>query len=161
MQNSLFKWLLAIPTGILAVIEPNIPFIVIALAFILADCISSYRLARRVKKQTGKSKAKFQSKKAWKVVLTALAAMSAIVLAYVIQNYILIMYEKLYLPNWTAAIICGIQAWSILENEASCNGSKWAILAQKVVIDKTERHFDVDLSVLKNEVTEEEKEAQK
>lgn len=161
MKSTFMKWLFAIPTGILAIIEPNIPFIVIALSFILADCVSSYRLAIRVKKKMGKSTAKFQSKKAWKVVLTALAAMAAIVLAYVIQKYMLVMYENLYLPNWTAAIICAIQGWSILENEASCNGSKWAILVQKIVIDKTERHFDVDLSVLKDEVAKEEKEAEK
>lgn len=159
--NSILKWFFSVLGGIMTIIEPNIPFIIIAFAFIIADCISSYRLARRVKRTTGKSNAKFQSKKAWKVVLTALAAMATIVLAWVIQKYILVMYDNLYLPNWTAAFICGIQAWSILENEASCNGSKWAILAQKIVIDKTERHFDVDLSILKNEVSEEEKEVVK
>lgn len=155
MQHTIIKWLFAIPTGILAIIQPNLPFIIIALAFILIDCISAYRLSRRVKKATGKATAKFKSKKGWKVVLTAMAAMAAIVLAWFIQTKLLVMYDNLYLPNWTAMVICFIQGWSILENEASCNGSKWAIIAQKFVADKTERHFDIDLSILKKDIEDE------
>jgi hypothetical protein len=52
-----------------------------------------------------------------------------------------------------AGIICFEQAWSILENESSCRGEKegmfWRLL-QKIMIDKTERHFDVNLDELKN-----------
>ena len=158
MQNSLLKWLFAIPTGILAILEPNFPFILLAFIAILADCVSAYRLSKRAKKATGKASAKFQSKKAWRVFLTMLASMVAIVMAWIIQTKILVMYDSLYLPNWTAIVICAIQAWSILENEASCNGSKWAIIAQKIIVDKTERHFDVDLSGLKDDIANEEKE---
>ena len=158
MQNSLLKWLFAIPTGILAALKLNLPFIVIAIVFIILDCISAYRLNRRVKKNTSKASGKFKSDKGWKAFLTVVSSMVAIVLAWVIQTKILVMYDNLYLPNWTAAVICFIQGWSILENEASCNGSKWAIIAQKIIVDKTERHFDVDLSVLKDDISNEEKE---
>ena len=160
MQNSFIKWLFTIPAGILAILEPNLQFIIIAFIFIIIDCITAYRLSRRVKKKTGRAAGKFRSNKGWKAFLTALASMVAIVLAWVIQTKILVMYDNLYLPNWTAAVICFIQAWSILENEASCNGSKWAILAQKIIVDKTERHFDVDLSILKDDIAEEGKEVQ-
>ena len=37
---------------------------------------------------------------------------------------------------------------TFLENESSCNGAKWAKTLQKILIDKTERHFDIDLSEL-------------
>ena len=144
MQNSFIKWLFAIPTGLLAILEPNLPFIIIAFIFIIIDCFSAYRLSRRVKKKTGRAAGKFRSNKGWKAFLTALASMVAIVLAWVIQTKILVMYDNLYLPNWTAAVICFIQAW--------------AILAQKIIVDKTERHFDVDLSILKDEIINEEKE---
>lgn len=149
MNPTVLKWLLAISAGSMALITPNIPYILIAFAFILADCISAYRLARRVKKKTGRSRAKMQSNKLWKAFLTVLASASAIVLAFAIEKRILVMYSNpLYLANWTAIVVCAIQLWSILENESSCNGSKWAAVAQKFMVDKAERHFDIDLSDL-------------
>lgn len=148
MNPTLIKWLFAISAGSMALIMPNVPFILIAFAFILADCISAYRLARRVKKKTGRSKAKMQSNKLWKAFLTTLASATAIVLAFSIEKHILIMYKDLYLANWTAIVICSIQLWSILENESSCNTSKWASVLQKFLVDKAERHWDIDLSGL-------------
>jgi hypothetical protein len=46
------------------------------------------------------------------------------------------------------------QVWSILENESSCRSEQdaklWKLL-QRVMVDKTSRHFDVDLSELKDD----------
>ena len=52
------------------------------------------------------------------------------------------------LTKVAAGAICFWQLWSILENESSCNGSKWAKILQRVLVDKTSRHFDIDLSEL-------------
>ena len=157
MDSTFLKWLIAIPTGALALITPNVPYILIAFVFILADCISAYRLAHRIKRKTGKSKAKIQSNKLWKAFLTALASATAIVLAFSIEKHILVMYSDLYMANWTAVVICAIQLWSILENESSCNDKKWARTLQKILVDKAERHFDIDLSGLMDEEKKEEK----
>ena len=43
-----------------------------------------------------------------------------------------------------------VEIWSSLENESSCNGKKWAKLLQEIMVDKTERHFDIDLSKFKH-----------
>lgn len=155
MNPTLIKWLFALSAGGMALIMPNVPFILIAFAFILADCISAYRLARRVKKKTGRSRAKMQSNKLWKAFLTALSSAVAIVLAFAIEKHILVMYTDLFLANWTAVVICAIQLWSILENESSCNESKWAGVLQKFLVDKAERHFDIDLSELTDKKEEE------
>jgi hypothetical protein len=53
------------------------------------------------------------------------------------------------LPEIFAGIVIFWQLYSILENESSCNDAKWAKVLQKIMIDKTERHFDVDLSILR------------
>jgi hypothetical protein len=45
----------------------------------------------------------------------------------------------------------------VLENKSSCNGSRWAKVLQKIMIDKTERHYDVDLSILKEKEEDETK----
>lgn len=152
--NLLLKITLSLPLGLLALVTPNVPHIIIAFIFILADCISAYRLARRVRKAGKARKVKIKSNKLWKAFLTATASAFAIVLAFVIEKYIMVMYTNLYLANWTAIVICGIQSWSILENESSCNEKKWAKNLQKFLVDKTERHFDVDLSFLKKEEEE-------
>lgn len=39
--------------------------------------------------------------------------------------------------------------YAMLENESSCNDAKWAKVLQRIMVDKTERHFDIDLSALK------------
>lgn len=41
MNPTVLKWLLAISAGSMALITPNIPYILIAFAFILADCVSA------------------------------------------------------------------------------------------------------------------------
>ena len=70
-----------------------------------------------------------------------------IILAFLIETYI---FEGLHirLANITAGAVCFWQTWSILENESSCSDEKWAKILQKILVDKTERHFDVDLSEL-------------
>lgn len=144
------KWSLSMMGGFLVMIKPTFPFILICIAFVICDCISAYRLANRVKKTTGKATAKVRSDKLSKAFKTGVLAMIAVVLAFVIEKFILVMHSDLYLANYTALVFCGIQFWSITENESSCNGSKWAAIAQKFMVDKTERHLDIDLSILKD-----------
>jgi hypothetical protein len=54
-------------------------------------------------------------------------------------------------------VICAVQLLSIAENKSSCRTpldkgwNYWKIMA-KVLVDKTERHFDVDLGDLKNNI---------
>lgn len=46
---------------------------------------------------------------------------------------------------------------SILENESTCNGAAWARVVQKIVADKTERHFNIKLKELMADVENMEK----
>lgn len=149
----IFKWSLSILTSIIAILEPTLPFILISFVFIIGDCITSLRLARRVKKMTGKATAKFQSSKFSKVLITSLTALALITLAFLVEKYILLMYKDIYLANYVAFLICFKELWSMLENESSCSKSKWAKVLQKVMIDKAERHFDIDLSELETKET--------
>lgn len=146
---TLFKYLFSGIAGLVAVyLPPTLPYIAFAVLFIVLDCASAYRLARRIKKKNGKSSAKMRSKKLWKALLTIIYSTIAIMLALSVERNLLTMYTDLYLPNWTAIVICLIQIWSILENESSCTDSPWPKGLRKILIDKSERHFDVDLSFL-------------
>ena len=81
----------------------------------------------------------------------------AIFLAVIIDNDLLAHMGELHLANYLAVIYCSVQFVSILENESTCNGAAWARVMQKIVADKTERHFNIKLK----ELIEEEKEIEK
>lgn len=84
--------------------------------------------------------------------MTLLKAYALIIMAFLIQQHIT-NGLPIDLTKVAAGAICFWQLWSILENESSCNGARWAKVMQKILVDKTSRHFDIDLS----ELTEEKK----
>lgn len=136
--------------AICAFLAPMIPFVVICTLLIFADCYTAWDLSRRVKKKyPGQATGKFKSQEMGHVFATLIKVFAAIILASMAES---IIFEgaQIRLANIVAGAICFWQVWSILENESSCNDAKWAKVLQKIMIDKTERHFDIDLSELKN-----------
>lgn len=139
--------------------EPAFPLIYIAIAFIIYDSWTAFELDKRVKGKYPDKKrrpAKYVSYKAWGMVPTLIESSVTILLMFGLQKWV---FVDLYVPMSYIAtgVICGAQLLSIAENKASCRfpGDKhyvlWKTLA-KVLIDKTERHFDADLSELKEEI---------
>jgi hypothetical protein len=134
--------------------EEVLPLVILALIFVIIDCITAWRLSRRVHAggcNDGKkgSCGKFKSAKMAKTVIELTIVIPVgLLLAYFVQQYIFQGLD-IRLPQIFAGIVIFWQVWSILENESSCNGAKWAKVLQKIMVDKTERHFDVDLSELK------------
>ena len=144
------KLLIGLVGAVFAALEPTIPYILVCTLAVFADCVSAWLLSKRVKKKyPGKSHGKFKSNAAGKVFLSLLKIYSLIFLTQLIDTYIMPTWD-MHLSNIIAGAVCFWQLWSILENESSCNNAKWAKIAQKIMIDKTERHFDVDLSELKD-----------
>lgn len=143
------KYIATILGAICAFLEPTVPFILICTFAILCDCYTAWSLSRRVKKTyPGANDGKFKSNYAGRVFITLLKVYSLIVLAYLIETYI---FEGLpvKLTNIVAGAVCFWQVWSMFENESSCNNARWAKIAQRILVDKTERHFDIDLHELK------------
>ena len=73
--------------------------------------------------------------------LTALSSAVAIVLA--IEKHILVMYTDLYLANWTAG---GYLCHSAMEHSRKARAKQMGGVEK--LVDKAERHFDIDLSEL-------------
>lgn len=157
------EWIAGIAGGILGwfvgEFRPTFPLILVAIAFIMYDSWTAYELDKRVKKRYPKKKkrpAKYVSYKAWDMIPTMIESFVIILLMYIVQKYV---FVDLYIPlSYIATgVICGVQFLSVAENKASCRrpgdrGYKlWKVLA-KVLVDKTERHFDTDLSELKEEI---------
>lgn len=134
----------AVVVGLLwAYIEPNIPFLMLALFAMLLDCYSAFRLNRRIKKYYPKASAdgKLKSSHLSKMVSDMVIIFAAIIMAHLIERYCFPHLMPIYLPNYVCAVFCAVQIVSILENESSCNGKPWARLAQKIVANKISRHL--------------------
>lgn len=154
------EWILSFVGGLIGwfvgIFEPTFPLIYVAIAFIVYDSWTAYELDKRVKRQYPNKKqrpAKYVSFKAWGMVPTMIESFVIILLMFAAQKYV---FVDLYVPLSYIATgaICGVQLLSIAENKASCRvpgerGYKvWKVLA-KVLIDKTERHFDINLDDMK------------
>ena len=158
-----FEWFLLTFGGLVGwfvgKFEPAFPLIVIATLFVLYDAWSAYELDKRVHLMYPKKKrqqAKFMSYKFRNVIPTLTERFIIILLAYCVERWV---FVHIHVPvSYIAAgVVCAEQMLSIAENKASCRlpGDKharvWKLLA-KVLIDKTARDFDTDVSILEDDL---------
>ena len=148
--------------------HPTFPLIIVAIIFIVYDAWTAYQLDKRVHKmypdKTKRKDAKFTSFAFGKVVKSTIPKrLWLIVLAFLVEHWVFI-HVSIPLSFIITGVICFEQAWSILENESSCRDESesrfWKTL-QNIMVDKTERHFDVKLDELRHDgrVTDEQVEA--
>lgn len=147
-------------------IEPSLNYISVCFFALVLDCYTAWRCNRRIYsryreaiKRNPKCKmdGKLRSKKMAKMVQDFSVLIMAIFLAVIIDNDLLAHIGELHLANYLAVIYCSVQFVSILENESTCNGAAWARVVQKIVADKTERHFNIKLKELMADVENMEK----
>ena len=142
------KYLSGIFLGVLAVLEPTFPFAAVLLFAILLDCWSAFDLSRRLRRlYPDRVEGKFQSRYALKMLATFFQAYTVVVLLHLVDVVILHNFSYMNMSNIGAAVFCGIQLCSILENISSGNGAAWAKALQRILIDKSKRHFDVELKI--------------
>ena len=162
-MERLFEWLMLTAGGIIGWVvgrfEPAFPLIIIATLFVLYDAWSAYELDKRVHIMYPKKKrvkAKFVSYKFRNVIPTLIERFVIIILAYCVEKWVFVHID-VPVSYIAAGVVCAEQLLSIAENKASCRlpGDKharvWKLLA-KVLIDKTARHFDVDNSILEDDL---------
>ena len=158
-----FDWLVGIIGGLIGwfigTFQPAFQLIYVVIAFIVYDSWTAYELEKRVKRRYPDKKkrpAAYVSYKAWGMVPTMIESFSIIILMYAAQRWV---FVDVYVPlSYIATgVICAVQLLSIAENKSSCRTPQdkgwnyWKIMA-KVLVDKTERHFDVNLSDLKENI---------
>ena len=148
------KHIMGVMGACVAMIRPTFPFILVCTLAVLAACYTAWSLSRRVKKRfPGANDGKFKSNYAGRVFITLIKVYSLTILVHLIDAMVF-PEIALHLPQVVAGAVCFWQIWSMLENESSCNDAKWAKIAQRIMVDKTERHFDIDLHELKEEQPE-------
>ena len=153
-METLYRWLFTLLGELGALLEPTLPYALIFTLAVFYDCYSAWSLGRRVA-AAHPDKAhewKFTSMKSARVLGTLIKGYAAIVLAHFVTKYI--SGDIVNLTKVVSGALVGWQVWSILENESSCRSEQdaklWKLL-QRVMVDKTSRHFDVDLSELKDD----------
>lgn len=138
--------------------RPTFPLIIVAIIFIVYDAYTAYLLDKRVKKKfpdkVKRHEAKFTSFAFGKVIKQTIPKrLWLIILAFIAEHWVFV-HISIPLSYIVTGVICFEQAWSILENESSCRSDEdsrfWKML-QKIMIDKTARHFDVNLDDLQQE----------
>jgi len=154
-MTDFFKTLFAMCGGLVgwlvAEFRPTFPLIVVTVAFIVYDAFTAYQLDKRVHRSYPDRTAggsKFTSFAFGKVVKETIPKrLAVILLAYMVERWVFI-HVSVPLSYIVTGVICFEQAWSILENESSCRGEGeshlWRAL-QRIMADKTARHFGVDL----------------
>lgn len=138
---------------LIAEFKPTFPLIIVTIIFIFYDAWTAYQLDRRVREKypekTKREKAKFTSFAFGKVIkCTIPKRLWLIILSYLVEHWVFI-HLTIPLSYIITGAICFEQAWSIFENESSCRSESesrlWKFL-QRIMVDKTERHLDINLN---------------
>lgn len=150
LLSTIGRCIMALISAAAAVVEPVIPCLMLCTGFVFLDCYSAYMLARRVKKvHPEKASGKLRSEKI-RHVFSTLIEIYVVVCLVDLAHIHLADELPFNITKIVAGAVCGWQFWSYLENSASCNGAKWAIAAKKIFVDKTSRHFDIDIDNIPN-----------
>ena len=160
-MEEVWKWLSIILGGgigwFVGEFEPTFPLGVVVVILIVYDAWTAFQLDKRVHKKypdkTKRKQAHFTSFAFGKVItVTIPKRLWLIILSFMVEHWVFV-HVQIPLSYIVTGAICFEQGWSILENEASCRDNEsesrfWRTL-QKLLIDKTARHFDIDPDNLK------------
>lgn len=151
------RYIASMAASVITALSPTLPYIFLCTFAILADCYTAWQLGKRVRTahpdKVNEDVGKFNSDYFRRVLRTLMESYALLIFAYFVHIYITadLPFNALKLA---AGLVIGWQVWSCLENMSSCNGAKWAKVLQQVMVDKTERHFDVSLNDLKDRASE-------
>ena len=151
IASKMLQYITSIAGGLLIAFESSIPYFVPCIIATALDIWSAYCLGKRVhKKDPQLSDGKFKSAYKYRVMYTMIIALVVIILAnYVDVN---VLKETDVAVRAAVGFFLVYQSWSVLENWSSENNKPWALVLQRIMVNKAERHFNVPLSdILLNE----------
>lgn len=139
------KGLFMLIGSLLAFLSPIGIFILIAILATFADVWSAWRLSVRVRNRTRRSCGKFKSDSAMKAFRSLISFSYVAILGFMCDKYIMCQ-DELYCLKFVTGAYTFVQVYSILENMSSESDETWAKILQKVMVNKANRHFDLDLT---------------
>ena len=137
--------------------KPAFLLTVVVVVFILYVAWTAFKLDKRVRTaypdKTQRKQAKFTSFAFGKVVKQTIPKLLMLIILAFLEEHWVFIHVTIPLSYVVTGAICFEQFWSILENESSCrteSESRFWKLMQQIMVDKTERHLDVNLDKLKD-----------
>ena len=115
MEN-IFKYVSGAVASVLSFFAPVRELVLCVVVFIAIDFVTGVLASRKRARRQGRLWA-FESEKAWSTVVKLSFVMAGVVLAWMIDGYIL-SYMNLRLANLFTGFVCGVEFWSYLENAA-------------------------------------------
>ena len=111
------RWTAALLGLLWCYIEPTVPFVIICAFAVLIDCVTAWRLNRRIRRQYSKEVAdgKLKSSHMSRMVSDLLVVFLCIILAAQVDTILLAHWGGIHLGNYVAAIFCLTQIVSILD----------------------------------------------
>lgn len=146
ITSKLIQWVASVTGGLIISIETALNFFVPCLLIIIIDVYSAYRLGVRVSKQhPEKSDGKFKSSYVTRILVTMLIIFATIIVANYVDRHVINSTDSMFAVRFVVAVFMFYQIWSILENWSSLNGNKIARALQRFMVNKAERHFNIEL----------------
>lgn len=142
--NRFLQYITSIGGGLLLAFETSIPFFIPCLIAVIIDVYTAWSLGRRVhKKRPNKADGKFKSEYKFRIMVTMIVALLAIIIANYVDIYVI--KDSDIAVRFIVGVFLFYQIWSILENWSSENDNKIAKALQRIMVNKAERHFNVPL----------------
>jgi hypothetical protein len=156
ITSKLSQYATSVFGGLIIAFETSILFFIPCFIITLVDVWSAYCLGKRVhKKYPEKADGKFKSEYKFKILYTMIIAFLAIILASYVDTHVIKDLDVSV--RFTLGAFFIYQLFSIAENWSSENDNKLAIVFQRVLVNKAERHLNVpegtigDVLLKKNE----------
>ncbi len=111
-----YRFISGAAAGLVAVFAPVAPMIVCAMLFIGVDFVTGIAADRAATLRAGEAWY-FESRKAWRTVLKLALTLTAIVMAWLLDRYVL-DFLHLHVARLFTGFTCGVEFWSFLENAA-------------------------------------------
>jgi hypothetical protein len=141
IKKNLFTAILSLP-GLLFEIRWLVFVVVFGFLF---DCLTAYMLNRRLRRK-GVATGRFSSVRFCNSLARMIVWITGIFFCHLIDVHVLADIHALHLANWLTLLICLGTAVSILENVTTESGDRIAVLIQKFLVSKAERHIEVDIN---------------
>jgi uncharacterized membrane protein len=157
--EKLLQYLVSIGGGLLLAFETSINFFVPCFIAVIVDVLAAWMLGRRVhKKYPEKAGGKFKSEYKFRIMVTMIVALLAIIVANYVDVHVI--KDSDIAVRFVVGVFLFYQVWSVLENWSSENENKIAKALQRIMVNKAERHFNVELSDIMFDEPKKEKENQ-
>ncbi len=115
-METFFKYAAGAAASLLALLAPVKPLVICALVFIAIDFATGVAASWKRAWLRGEPWA-FESRRAWTTVAKLAFVMGGIVLAWMLDTYIL-EFLHMNLAKLFTGFVCGVEFWSYLENAA-------------------------------------------